>query len=818
MQIHSIQLKNIKSHRDTLLNFSPGINVLSGPNGVGKSTVFEAIGYALFGVDAQSFVGNVERFISIGAKRGEINVTFQPNDDVHYRVSRTLGTPSRWLLAKEVGGAFEVEEHKDIKETEGRLKELLGLTSARSLAEQFELVIGPFQHDFLGPFVIRQPTRRRDKFDEILGIDTWRKTYNDTKVLTSTIKAGIDTLESAVAPLQEQLAELPEKRKEYKAAQTSLEQTEAELKTQQQQLQQLEALLTGADQREKQIREMEKEIATCKERISNGTEMIGKQKLLVSEAQQAHQITVEAQSGKKAYEQAEEKLHQLREQAKSQRLIEQKVAELNTVLAKLDERLTVETQTIAKAREEFVAEETLITQQRHELVMDEEQLALSQRLPDIRVALERVRLQLGQLEGRRVGLEEGSEKLAGGICPFLQEPCLNVAEKPAQDVFSAKFSELDQQRRALQQQIEKKALEEQAADKAQQRSKEIAVKLEGVEKQLATLSARSRTNEARADGLAQLRQQRDEKQQQLQDKQSLLNNYINLQVNIDAAEQEKVRHQQARDLFVANQQQAAELSKRREDLHKFEMLLQQLQNDLTVLETAFTQAGKDYDAAEHGALRQRKDLLWGAVNTLEQKIRGLTTDIGRIDAEITKLEQIEKTISAKQEQIKALQHKDDLVKFLRNRVFRHVSGYLSERFREEISRRAGRIYRVIAEADEELVWGDHYRIVLRDMVDGQLRERGDDQLSGGQTMSAVVALRLAMLQTIGARIAFFDEPTSHLDAARRENLAHAFRAIDVGKEEVTEHWYDQLFLISHDVAFTEITDQILTIGASDQTE
>ena len=74
MQILSIHLKNIKSHRDTELVFSPGINVLSGPNGVGKSTVFEAIGYALFGVDARDFVSNVDRFITIGAKRGEISV------------------------------------------------------------------------------------------------------------------------------------------------------------------------------------------------------------------------------------------------------------------------------------------------------------------------------------------------------------------------------------------------------------------------------------------------------------------------------------------------------------------------------------------------------------------------------------------------------------------------------------------------------------------------------------------------------------------------------------------------------------------------
>ena len=77
MQILSIQLNNIKSHRDTELIFSPGINVLCGANGAGKSTVFEAIGYALFGVDAQDFVSNAARFISIGAKSGKVAVVFK---------------------------------------------------------------------------------------------------------------------------------------------------------------------------------------------------------------------------------------------------------------------------------------------------------------------------------------------------------------------------------------------------------------------------------------------------------------------------------------------------------------------------------------------------------------------------------------------------------------------------------------------------------------------------------------------------------------------------------------------------------------------
>ncbi|MDT8423642.1 MAG: SMC family ATPase [Desulfuromonadales bacterium] len=812
MQILSITLKNIKSHRDTELTFSPGINVLSGPNGAGKSTIFEAIGYALFGVDAQNFVGNVERFISIGAKRGEIVVVFLVAEDEHYRVSRTVGTPSKWLLAREVGGEFEVEEHKDSKETEARLKELLGLNSGRSLAEQFELVIGPFQHEFLGPFVIKQPTRRRDKFDEMLGIDTWRKTFNETKELASAIKAKIDILESALVPLREQVAELPLKKDKHKTAQADLEQAESKLAAQQQQLNDLRTLLLAVDKREKDLKALEQEIETFRERLRNGNEMIGKQKLLVDEAEKAHKIIEAATPGKKAYEQAELRLSKLREQVKVQRQFEQEAAELKNRVGKLEERFKVETRSIEKIRAELILEEKALDEGHTTLALDNEQKVLADRLPDIRKKLEGIRTQLGQLEGRRAGLAEGSEKLGEGACPFFQEPCLNIAERPPGDVFLTKFAELDQERLRFQGVVEKLEQEESAASKASDQVKEVTVKRAGLEAQLASLADRRKTNENSAEKLAELDKEQEILRLELAEKQKVLESYSRLQSNIEMAEQEKQQHQSARDRFVANQQQATELDQRRADLEKFTKHLKQLQDDLVVREEAVSHAAKAYDAAEHEQLRQRKDALWGEVSALGQKAKSLADDVSRLSAEVDKLKQLEKSIAAKKELIKSYKEKEELVKFLRNRVFRNVSTYLSERFREEISQRANRIYRIIAEVDEELAWGENYRIILSDMVDGELRERYDDQLSGGQTMSAVVALRLAMLQTIGARIAFFDEPTSNLDAARRENLAQAFRAIDVGQEEVTEHWYDQLFLISHDVAFTEVTDQIIQIG------
>ena len=211
MQILSIHLNNIKSHRDTELIFSPGINVLSGANGAGKSTVFEAIGYALFGVDAQDFVSNVARFISIGAKSGRIDVIFQSDDGDIWKVTRTVGNSSKWLLARKRGKNFEVEEHARIEETAARITGLLGLSRSRPLSEQFRLVIGPFQNEFLGPFIIRQAAKRQEAFDEILGIDTWRRTFKATATLSKDVQAKIKLVKAEADLLEQQLIMLPVK-------------------------------------------------------------------------------------------------------------------------------------------------------------------------------------------------------------------------------------------------------------------------------------------------------------------------------------------------------------------------------------------------------------------------------------------------------------------------------------------------------------------------------------------------------------------------------------------------------------------------------
>ncbi len=812
MQILSIHLKNIKSHRDTTLDFAAGINVLSGPNGVGKSTVFEAIGYALFGVDARDFVTNIERFLSIGAKRGEVQVVFCIDDGSTWRVSRTVGGGVKWLLARQVKDDFEVEEHANIRETETRLAELLGLANGRPLAEQFKLVIGPFQNDFLGPFVIKQATKRQEAFDEILGIDAWRKTFKGTSGLLSVVQNRIEVLNAEVEARQEQVVLLPERKKEQDGLVESLALQRLALQDKQALLSEAARHLVEQDKYEKALQE-----ATAKEqelglRITNGEEKVTDQKHRVEQARQAQQVVEDNSAGKDAFERADQKLKGLREQERRCRELERGIGQLEKECQALKQKLVHEGNEVQKAEQELAAEQAQLDVARQELQPDPLMQKVADRLPALRQEGEDLRNQRGLLNGRRVALIEGQDKLGEGVCPFFAEPCGNIAGQQPRDVFSSKVADLDQQAAQLDGRIGLLGKEILKAEQARQGLQGLLVRAAELDKQHQQLEGRRQKTTARAAGLAGLRADLTAAESRLTAARDAYKAYVDLDLTLNCTEKEKADSQAARDAWYTHVKDAGEWDARQQTLQKWQLALDDLKRDRQVAVETCAACQKTYDAEQHQLARQHKEALVAEVAALEQRLVGLDKDLQRLAGEIDRLKQVEKQIAERLATRKRYQDQEKLVKYLRNRVFKNVSARLSERFREEISQRADRIYRTIAEGDEELIWGDHYQVVLRDLADGQLRERTDDQLSGGQMMSAVVALRLALLQTIGARLAFFDEPTSNLDAARRENLARAFRSIDVGREEVTEHWYDQLFLVSHDVAFTEITDQIVEIG------
>jgi DNA repair protein SbcC/Rad50 len=52
MRLNSLRLTNFRQHNDTYITFESGLTGIIGANGSGKSTILEAIAWALYGQEA----------------------------------------------------------------------------------------------------------------------------------------------------------------------------------------------------------------------------------------------------------------------------------------------------------------------------------------------------------------------------------------------------------------------------------------------------------------------------------------------------------------------------------------------------------------------------------------------------------------------------------------------------------------------------------------------------------------------------------------------------------------------------------------------
>lgn len=202
MRIVQVVLHNVKSYAGpTTINLVPGINAVCGENGAGKSTILEAIGFALFGYRPY----RLDAFLREGEKSGSITVTVEGDDSCSFHVVRKLGS----------GGGQAVYDELDRKVAEGEVEvrrwrlDFFGLEPGTDLEELFRDTIGPPQGTLTAIFM-EAAGARKEKFDRLLGITEYREAAEGLREVRGCFEQQAVDAERRAASLEGDVRRLPE--------------------------------------------------------------------------------------------------------------------------------------------------------------------------------------------------------------------------------------------------------------------------------------------------------------------------------------------------------------------------------------------------------------------------------------------------------------------------------------------------------------------------------------------------------------------------------------------------------------------------------
>ncbi len=494
-RIDTLTLENIKSYEYAQITFDEGITIIAGENGSGKSTIFEAIGYCLFGVQAQKFIGNVDDFISRGKKRGAVTVEFTGIDDGKYRLSRSnTGYSALQFLTDNDWEDMEIE-NRSIPESAARL---LGLASIDSPSDAFTDVIGPLQSEFIAPFV-QSGKNREDTFNKILKIDKWRNLYGRTSNLDTNLKYKTEKINNEIRIKSEMINNLTEivEEKEKKSDEISIKKTELEktrlsYKKNEDEIARLETL-------EKQITGLTNLTEKQKGRMELKENQLLNSQIQLKESQASLDILNKNKTGFSLYQQAKSRRESLDKKQEEKQKLSLGLSELKKEeasrlsrwesqsqayekrKASIENRLQITLKEMKLRQNEFQLEEEKLQKvvtKKSEIAeetkkLDSIDIGILQRslydmenrlnqfnekgksiqklenqikkLPETekkKSELETIETEIQELQNRITIIrnqikdkEEGKRFLGQGTCPFFQEPCKNLQDKNTDDYF-----------------------------------------------------------------------------------------------------------------------------------------------------------------------------------------------------------------------------------------------------------------------------------------------------------------------------------------------------------------------------------------------
>lgn len=471
-------------------------------------------------------------------------------------------------------------------------------------------------------------------------------------------------------------------------------------------------------------------------------------------------------------------------------------------------------------------------------------VAEAEKLDSLQKRESKVVAELARLRAELERDERFQSEIKNGLCPILSQRCLNLKEgETLEDFIGSQFGELrsqigtlevesvsltgalrssrDAAKAAAQVSVFEERWEEIKAEGKRLRVQKDVVEvtaaeesglvenMAAIERELAQLDnpkARIELLERQIANEPELRRQLSETEKNLERLQSdrrimveQTEAYKELDEHWKQAAQLRDSTAEAHKTFIALESAANQLADREREFAQAEDQRKTAETAYSTATLLVEEASKKIDARQYSAAKA--DLLAVQRQLAETSVRLENAEKRAADI-VVELERLLETKVAMQAEI---DERERLGRVLEATVFirdtlKEAAPLVARNYVYLVSSEANLMYReVTGHAERTLKWAEDYGIVLEEGG----YERPFQSLSGGEQMVAALSVRLALLKQLSdIRIAFFDEPTTNMDAERRENLAQQIGQI---------RHFDQLFVISHDDTFEGYMDHELSV-------
>jgi len=206
MIIESLHMKNFKSHRDTRIDFDTGISIIIGGNGAGKSSILEAVSFALF---KQYTSKKIEQLITTGQKKMSVEIQFT----VHGRSYRVLRertkTSSKAIMKIKEGDRFHSLISGD-KQVTKEVQNLLEMDGDLFLNAVY------VRQGEIADLVEKTASEKKQMIGRLLGIDSLETAWKNMKVILDKYNEKRIRLEGRIESFQDLEEEFKVKKEKEK--------------------------------------------------------------------------------------------------------------------------------------------------------------------------------------------------------------------------------------------------------------------------------------------------------------------------------------------------------------------------------------------------------------------------------------------------------------------------------------------------------------------------------------------------------------------------------------------------------------------------